>query len=198
MRVLGIVGSYRKGGVVDTLVDEVLRGAAAGGAAVEKVYLVDQPIEFCRNCRTCMQTAGQIRGRCVIDDGMPALLDQIEGADAVVLGSPMNFGTVTAVTKRFIERLACYGYWPWGAPAPKMRREVNRPGIVVASSAAPALLARLGFGMVRLMKQTLRVLGIRCVGVLFVGLSAGQPTPDLSKRVRAKAQRLGHRLAAAG
>jgi multimeric flavodoxin WrbA len=41
---------------------------------------------------------------------------------AVMLGSPMNFWTVTALMKRFIERLVCYAYWPWGIVAPQTRK----------------------------------------------------------------------------
>jgi multimeric flavodoxin WrbA len=41
MRITAIVGSYRKGGVVDTVIDEILDAARAEGAEVAKVYLID-------------------------------------------------------------------------------------------------------------------------------------------------------------
>ena len=41
-----------------------------------------------------------------------ALLNELERSDAIVLASPMNFWTVTAVMKRFIERLLGSA-WPW-------------------------------------------------------------------------------------
>ena len=79
-----------------------------------KIYLIDKHIEFCANCRTCTQQEGQTRGQCSTIDDMRGILDEIERPDAIVLASPMNFWTVTAIMKRFIERLVCYAYWPWG------------------------------------------------------------------------------------
>lgn len=195
--VVAVVGSYRKGGMVDSAIDAVLAGAVAAGARVEKIYLVDLPIEFCRNCRACMQQPGEARGKCVHDDAMASLLDTLAEADALVLGSPVNFGTVTAITKRFVERLACFAYWPWGQPAPKLRRSaLTRRAVVVSSSAAPGLLGRYVYHAVGLLKQAAGVLGARVVGVLFIGLAAETPLPRLSARQQRKAERLGRRLVA--
>ncbi len=64
-KIVAIVGTYRKGRVIDTAVSEVLRGAEDGGATTQTIYLIDKHIEFCTNCRTCTQQAdvGR-RGRC--------------------------------------------------------------------------------------------------------------------------------------
>jgi NAD(P)H-dependent FMN reductase len=197
MKITALVGSYRKGGVIDSAVDEILASAVAEGADVSKIYLTDVPIEFCANCRSCTQQPGEKRGSCPITDGMSGLLDELERSDSIVLASPMNFWTVTAVTKRFVERLVCYSYWPWGMWAPKMRITRNtKRAVVVASSAAPAFLARFQGGMVRLLKAAVRCLGAKTCGVLFIGLSAKDRSPSLSDRTKRKAQALGKRLAA--
>lgn len=196
-KVVALVGSYRKGGTVDAAVDAILAGAQGAGATVEKIYLIDCPIEFCRNCRACMQAPGEARGVCVHEDAMPGLLDTLAEADGIVLGSPVNFGTVTAVTKRFIERLACFGYWPWGTPAPKPRSASHpRRAVVVSSCAAPGVLGRWLFSAVRLLRQAAGLLGAHVVGVLFIGLAAQHPHPALSLRQRRRAERLGRRLVA--
>ena len=195
-RITAIVGTYRKGGVIDSAVDEVLGAAAAAGAQTTKFYLVDEHIEFCTNCRSCTQQAGEEFGRCVIDDRMRPILDEIERSDAIILASPMNFGTVTAVMKRFIERLVCCAYWPWGKLAPRSRkRERTKRAVVVASSAAPAILARLFTSMVGLLKQAARLLGAKRVDVLFIGLAALEERPDVGDKARRKVQRLGRKLA---
>jgi multimeric flavodoxin WrbA len=59
MRAIGIAGSYRKSGVVDTAVGEVLAGATEAGAEVEKVLLGDHHLEYCRNYRFCTQAPGE-------------------------------------------------------------------------------------------------------------------------------------------
>ena len=92
----------------------MLAGARAHGAETSKIYLIDQHIEYCRICRNCTQEQGAVRGECVIEDDMEAILTEIDRADAMVLGSPVNFYNVTAVFRTFLERLVGVGYWPWG------------------------------------------------------------------------------------
>jgi multimeric flavodoxin WrbA len=196
MKILAIVGSYRKGGVVDTAVDEILASAREAGADTTKIHLIDKHIEFCTNCRTCTQQEGQRQGECPLADDMRGILDEIQRSDAIVLASPMNFWTVTAVMKRFIERLVCFAYWPWGAHGPKLRNtRKEKLAVIVVSSAAPSLLARLMTRMVGLLKSCAGLLGAKTVGVLFIGLAAGEPNPDIGQRARKKARRLGRLLA---
>ena len=40
-RILGIVGSYRRNGTIDSLVTTVLSAAEEHGAETEKIYLID-------------------------------------------------------------------------------------------------------------------------------------------------------------
>ena len=195
-KIIALVGTYRKGGIVDSAVDEMLDAAREAGAEVEKIYLIDRDIEFCTNCRACTQQPGERRGRCVLNDGMEDLLDRIERADGLILASPMNFWSVTAVMKRFIERLVCYAYWPWGQGAPKTRStRRDKRAVVVVSCAAPAFLARLRTRMSGLLKTAADLLGAKTVGVLFMGLSAMKEHQHLSGRNRKKARMLGTRLA---
>ena len=196
VRITAIVGSYRKGGIIDTAIDEILTSAMEEGAEVTKVYLIDKHIEFCTNCRTCTQYEGKKRGECVIADDMSTVLDEIERSDAIVLGSPVNFGSVTAVMKMFIERLVCFAYWPWGMNAPKVRNTLKvKRAVVVASSAAPALMARLMTKIVSQLKDAAGLLGARTIGVLFIGLAAGEQRQQIGEQARKKARRLGKKLA---
>jgi len=196
MHVTAIVGSYRRGGTVDTVIDEVLSAAHEAGAETSKMYLIDRHIEFCTNCRQCTQEPGAGRGACPLEDDMSAVLDAVERADALVLGTSINFYTVTAVMKRFAERLLVYAFWPWGMLRPKMRNQKrDRRAVIVISSAAPAIMTRLLTGAVRLMKDAAAMLGCRTIGVLTIGLAATaakmQPRPGILK----KARRLGALLA---
>ena len=194
-KVTAIVGTYRKGGIIDTTVDEILASASEEGAEVRKMYLMDANIEFCMNCRACTQEPGQKRGQCRIADDMSAILDEIEASDGIVLGSPMNFGTVTALMKRFIERLVCFAYWPWGTNAPKSRiNNKTKTAVVVASSMAPSWMARPTTKMVGLLKQAASLLGARTVGVLYVGMAAKQEKQQISARIRNRARLLGKKL----
>jgi len=197
LNILAIVGTYRRGGVVDTAVDAVLEAAENEGAEINKIYLLDKHIEFCANCRTCTQMPGAEPGTCVIDDDMSDLMAAIDRADALILASPMNFWTVTALMKRFIERLVCTAYWPWGAGAPQVRnKRSSKRAVIVASSAAPALMARASTHLVKLLKSVARLLGAKTIGVLFIGCAAKHEKQDIGTRARKKARRLGKKLVA--
>ncbi|MEL7448668.1 MAG: flavodoxin family protein, partial [Pseudomonadota bacterium] len=121
-KVLAINGSYRPDGITDQAVERILATASESGAETEHIRLRNYPIEFCLNCRECMQQPGAAPGTCVLHDSMAELVETIEKADSIVLAAPTNFSAVTAVFKRFMERLAVYGYWPWGTIAPKFRK----------------------------------------------------------------------------
>jgi len=195
VKITAVVGSYRRGGIVDSAVDEILAAAKAEGAEVEKVNLLDQRVEFCANCRACTLEEGSSRGRCTIQDDVPAILDRIEASQGIVLASPMNFGTVTALMKRFIERLVCYAYWPWGTgPKPRSEQKAKR-AVVVTASAAPALYGRFRTDILKLLKSVARLLGSGRVETLYVGLTRRTPDAGLTDRARARARRLGRRLA---
>lgn len=195
-KVVAIVGSYRKGGTIDTAVEAVLAGAREKGAETSTIYLTDKHIEFCTNCRTCTQDPGEVRGKCAQHDDLEALLEEIESADAVVLGSPVNDYNVTAIFRRFMERLLGYAYWPWGSAAPRARTKTQpRKAVLVASAAMPGIFIPFATGAVRALRLTARVLGAKTVGAMWLGLVAYAPNTPLSNRTRQRARRLGWRLA---
>ncbi len=197
IKLLAIIGSYRKGGMIDATIDEMLAAAREAGADTAKIYLLDKHIEFCTNCRTCTQQVGETRGICIFQDDMTGILVEIERSDVIVLCSPVNFWTVTAVMKRFIERLVCLAYWPWGMAAPKPRiAGKQKRAVVVTSSAAPAFVARLGTQLVSHFKKVARLLGARVVGVISIGLAASKQHQKPGESVRKKAWCLGRELAA--
>lgn len=198
-KIIGIVGSYRKGGVVDSAVDAILSAAAERDGETEKIHLIDHHIEFCRNCRKCTQADGPARGRCIHQDDMDRLLTKIEEAGAIVIGSPVNFGGVTAVTQRLIERLICYGYWPWGKPGPGLRvKDRGKKAVIVTSSAMPAFMGRLFTGALRSLKKAATTLGARTIGSLYIGMAAQHEKQGLPAAALLRAKKLGHRLAHTG
>jgi NAD(P)H-dependent FMN reductase len=195
-KVVAVVGSYRKGGTTDTVVEAVLAGAREKGAETSTIYLIDRPIEFCTNCRECMQTPGPERGKCVQKDGLEPMLQEIEAADAIVLGSPINHGNVTAIFRRFMERIVGYGYWPWGQKTPSGRKKVpTRKAVLVATSAMPGFLVPLATGTGYALRTTARILGAKPVGALWIGLTPATPNYVLSPKNRKRARALGWKLA---
>lgn len=193
-KIVGIVGSYRKHGAVDSAVSEILAEAEHHGAQTTTIYLQDRHIEFCTNCRVCLQQPGSDRGECVIKDDMDDILQEIESADSLVIGAPVNFHNVNALTRQFLERCIGYAYWPWNAPGPKLRNpQRNKKAILVSSSAAPAFIARFLTGTMKALKELAKMLGAKPVGVLWVGTVNSNPI-ELSDKVKRKAKHLAHKL----
>ena len=56
-------------------------------------------------------------------------------------------------------------------------------------------MARLMTKMVRLLKDAAGPLGAKTVGVLFIGLAAGEQRQQIGERARKRARRLGKKLA---
>ena len=98
-KILGIVGSPRRNGNTEVLVDEVLKGAEDAGAQVEKVILNELDIRPCQACNSCYK-----EGKCIQDDDMAELLVKMEKTDAWILGTPVYWFGPTAQIKAFIDR----------------------------------------------------------------------------------------------
>lgn len=192
---IAINGSYRPGGTMDQALEVAVQAASAAGATVEVVHLRDYPIAFCLNCMACAQQPGEAPGQCVQNDGMQALVDKIEAADGYILASPTNVYSVTALFKRFMERLTVYAYWPQGAPAPIYRKQAtHKKALLIASGAAPGFIGRLFFSTLRQLKLTAKIIGARPVGTLFIGPTPPQENPVLSDRVHQSIQQQVARL----
>ena len=78
-KIIAIIGSYRKDGIIEHAVDAILQAAAEKGAETETVRLIESRIEFCRNCRTCTQLEGPQRGACVHADDMDGHIEKDRG-----------------------------------------------------------------------------------------------------------------------
>jgi len=198
-KIVAIVGTYRKARVIDTAVSEILKGAEAHGAQTSKIYLIDKHIEFCRNCRKCTQEkdVGR-RAKCAHDDDMDQILQEIDSADGLVLASPTNFFNVTAVTRRFTERLLPYVYWPWAAKmGPKLRiTKPDKKAVIVTSTACPAWLARIFIrGPLKALKIIAKCVGAKVAQTLYFGHVAQTPDSTLDQKSLAKAYQAGEKLA---
>jgi NAD(P)H-dependent FMN reductase len=194
-KVVAIVGSYRKGGTIDTAVQAILEAAREKGAETQTIYLTEKHVEFCTNCRRCTQAPGLQRGQCVQQDDLQAILDEVEAADAVVLGSPVNYWNLTAIFRRFMERLLGSTYWPWGMSAPQARNTLpTRKAVLVASCGMPGFCIPLFTGAARALRVTAKMLGAKTVAELWIGLAAQKPQQTLSARTLAHARRIGLRL----
>ncbi len=103
MKVLGIVGSPRKGGNTEIMIEEALAAAREAGAETDIFLVYDKTIAGCDGCHSCFQT-----GSCKIKDDMQSLYKKMEEADAILFGTPVYFHSYTAQAKAIIDRTFCF------------------------------------------------------------------------------------------
>ncbi|MDA3946920.1 MAG: NAD(P)H-dependent oxidoreductase, partial [Helicobacteraceae bacterium] len=128
-------------------------------------------------------------GKCVIDDDMRVIIEKLEAADGYIFASPTNYGTVTALFKRFLERMVVYGYWPWNKPFPAYRKEETKSAICVSSCAAPSLMGRIDFNTLKTLKMAAKNVGAKVVDTLLIGLISSDQTLTVTARDRKRIER---------
>lgn len=147
MNVIGINGSPRKQWNTATLVAKTLEGAASLGAATELFHLYDLDFKGCISCFACKTRGGKSYGKCVLNDGLAPVLEKIAAADALVIGSPIYFGTVTGETRSFLERLL-FPYLTYKVPYGTLFPKKIRAGLIYTMNATEKQSNEVGYEQV--------------------------------------------------
>lgn len=100
LKAIGIVGSPRKNGNVDTLVQAVLGGAEQAGYQTKKYNLNEMKYSGCQACDYCKS-----HEHCRLEDDLTSLLQDMAEADAVVFGSPIYFLQFTGQFRLMEDRM---------------------------------------------------------------------------------------------
>jgi len=105
MKAIGVNGSPRKTWNTATLLEKALEGAASEGAEGEMIHLYDLDYKGCISCFACKTRNGKHYGRCAVKDELTSVLEKVNEADVIILGSPIYFGAITGEMRSFMERL---------------------------------------------------------------------------------------------
>lgn len=177
MRILAVMGSYRKGKCVDTLMDKAIEGALSrDGVTVDKLVLLDKNIKYCTNCLSCRDS--KVEGDyvpCIISDDMDEIAPMIARADAFIFGTSIIVGNVTAVMKTFLDRV-CWtfarpGCFPLrGCPTPRTKRERRNAVMIMAAGVVPPILRRFCDDATGLVSSVCKdILNAKLIGSLYAG-----------------------------
>jgi len=97
VRIIGINGSPRKKGNTQALLKVVLKSSKIKDTKL--IHLVDYNITPCDGCGACWKTKN-----CPIDDDLEKVINEMIESDAILVGSPVYYGTVSPQMKAFIDR----------------------------------------------------------------------------------------------
>ena len=104
MNVVAFLGSPRKNGNTELLLNEAVRGIEDEGHTVQILNLNLMEIQPCQDCGECNET-----GECVFHDDMDQIYDVIRSAHRIILASPIFFFALSAQAKLMIDR--CQSFW---------------------------------------------------------------------------------------
>lgn len=98
-KVLVIATSLRRGGNSEMLADDFMRGAKDAGNEVEKIFLGDYELKFCKGCLACQKT-----GKCVIKDGAAEIIGKMKDADVIAFATPIYYYEMSGQMKTLLDR----------------------------------------------------------------------------------------------
>ena len=104
MNIIAFLGSPRKDGNTELLMERAIKGIEEEGLNVSVFNLNLMKIMPCQNCGGCDET-----GACIYDDDMSQIYDAIRAADRIILASPIFFFALSSQTKAMIDR--CQAFW---------------------------------------------------------------------------------------
>jgi multimeric flavodoxin WrbA len=183
MKILVMVGSYRRNGNTDQLtglVKEHLEAEARRHGTlleIETIYLGQQNLQFCRGCRICYDRGEE---HCPVKDDLLTIKAKMKAADGILMASPVYVDDVSAITKNLIDRLChvCH--------RPEFAGKVAHVLATTGSSRTGKTLDT--------MKLALRTWGFHVLGGSGFRMGALMKRNESRARFDAQAAKVAHRL----
>lgn len=145
MLIMAFNGSPRKMWNTATLLQQALEGAASQGAGTELIHLYDLRYTGCKSCFDCKTKGGTSYGRCASRDELTPILARVETAGAILLGSPIYYGTVSGEMKSFLERLV-FPYWTYTDPPRSLFPQRIPAGLIYTMNVPEEQAKDFGYG----------------------------------------------------
>lgn len=109
MKILAFNGSPRLNGNTATMLDNAISGARENGAEVEMFNLYKMQFSGCVSCFSCKRLDKERPIGCMVKDDLKPILEKVRGIDAILIATPVYYGSESAATRALIERL-CFPY----------------------------------------------------------------------------------------
>ena len=104
VKILGIVGSPRKGNT-DILIREALKSAeSVGNVETELMHITGLRIHPCVACFRCFDEKTGARACPSFEDDMEKVFPKLARSDGIIIASPVYFGGITGQLKTLLDR----------------------------------------------------------------------------------------------
>jgi len=127
---LALASSPRRNGNSEILLKEFCRGAEDAGWQVELLRINDLKFRPCQACDACAKD-----GRCILKDDMQEVYPKMINADALVIASPITFGSLNAQLKMLIDRFQCWWHAKFNLNTPFVPDKPKRQGFFICVGA---------------------------------------------------------------
>ena len=178
MKILAVYGNPKTGGFVHGCVDAISERLEERGTEVDRLKLAEADIKDCTGCFACLRT-----GACVVEDDMGSIIERIRAAGGLVCGASVRNGYMTALFKRFYERITYTVIFP-GEITDKYVLGVSAVGLMGGKKATRRIVA-------------MEECGARVVDHFFfrTGIPTTLTVEDVKERLVAGADKLRERVA---
>lgn len=136
MKAIAIVGSPRKKGNTEILARHTLKAIEEEGLDTELIRLAGLDIKPCDACMVCKKEE-----RCPIEDDLFPIYIKMKEADAIILASPVYFGSATAQIKALMDRAGYIAHWNGRV----FKGKVGGPLVVARRAGQNFTLAQLAY-----------------------------------------------------
>lgn len=123
-KVVLLCGSPRQDGNTRQVLDECASVIRASGVEAEMIQLGLMQVRSCIACGQCRE-----QGTCLLDDGLDEVIEQVRGAEGLIVGAPVYFGTARADMMAALQRIGMVSRtngnflsWKVGGPIAVARR----------------------------------------------------------------------------
>ena len=135
MKLLGILGSMRKNGNTEIMLDRAFETARDQGCTTTKITLRDKTIGPCDGCMGCAPA-----GMCVVKDDMQEIYAEIKAADGIIWATPVYFWSMSGLTKIAMDRTFALGF-------PKLQQVGKIGGLIVVAGSRGCMNTANAFHM---------------------------------------------------
>jgi multimeric flavodoxin WrbA len=129
-KLLAFSSSPRRGGNSETLLKEFCRAADDTHWEVEMIRINNLEFKPCQACDLCARD-----GQCILKDNMQDIYPKLSASDALVIATPVTFGSVNAQLKMFIDRFQCWWNAKYTLKKPFIPDDAKHPGFFICVGA---------------------------------------------------------------